>query len=528
LIERDTLVAEAVVGFLQQGGDVAEVQASVGGLQNGGPLPDVVLIRAELAGSGGGLDGCAVADGIKAAERTQDLPVVVYWTDSTSVELHRSGATPADAYLGWPFSADMLLDQIHLLTDGAALAVPLAEPEGGDHLIAEEEVAADGELESLFSELPSVMEMPGAAAPVVAAAPAEELPQISPEFVQPLEEVVEEGPEPTPAPLPDPMARATYDPLAVGLSLDQEIRDEDPRDDPEPPEADPGDMLPPETTAESIPAPPPALEAVDAELQELVAGLDAVALESTKELPAFDDHDLDALAEEALIPLPSADLAESAESAESAGMAEPAPPVAPDSLDAAVEAEFGIDLPPPPSADLAPPAASTAPAHTGQMEAALEAAGQAATAARQQAEAAREQVEEIAAQLRATEDRAATERAQLAAMIETVEAERVRAAALEQDVVRLGRELEQAQAAIGHVKGELESAQRSAAAQQAEAEAATAQAVSEALAEGDERSHEAQRALALLQARSARDEAVFERVGKAVRIAMAVLEDRSK
>ena len=505
MIEQDAEIARAVLGFVSSGGDVAEHVTSASGLFNGEELPDVVVVRAELPGDDGVVGGCSVADGIKAGERTGGLPVVVYCTDPATVESHRAGVSPADAYLPWPFSADALLDQIHMLTDGAALAAPESGIEaGGEHLLGVEEVPAEGELEELFN---TPLPAPGSEAPTVSIP---DLPEISAELIQPIEpmEVIEpvqtEDPGPTPLPDSDNLARTMYDPLAVGLTHEDDERDE--LDEPD---------------ADVIAGPAPGLAAADLELQELVDGLDASALESTREIPAVDDDALDALAAEAALPLPEAPspLPEA-----------PSPlPEAP-SLDAAVEAEFGAALPPPPPPSALPsqlpvaladttldsPPVPQASAHNEQMEAALEAAGRAARAAKEQAEAARTQVEEIATKLGMAKDEAASERARAAALLESLEAERARAAALEQDVTRLTTETaklraesEQLRAAVAELTAT--------AADMEQARQATAALAAAHAGELSERDH-----------RIANDAAVFERVGKAVRIAAALLEERSR
>ncbi len=560
LIERDAEIVQTVLGFLNQGGDVAEHATNTGGLQNGGALPDVVVVRAELHGPGGPLQGCDMADGIKSGERTSGLPVVLYSADPLAIDAHRSGNTPADAYLSWPFSADVLLDQIHLLTDGAALAAPLSAPEVGDeHLIAEE-VPADGELEQLFNTpLPppgEAMAMArGSEDPTVSNA---ELPQISADLIEaiPLSPPGAPEPEPTldapplpplpplpamqaePAPAPvqslapepdlealaapvaratplpesDNLARTLYDPLPVGLQ----------------PETD-----------EPVGA-APALQAADAELQELVAGLDAAALETTREVPAVDESELDALAEAAILPEAPPPPPQTPE---------PAPMADSPSLDAAVEAEFGVDLPPPPppapatpapapatpapapepvvAAPVAAPPPAAAPpasappppaaaAHNAQKVAALEAAGQAARAAKEQAEAASAQVEEMAVELRSAKDEAAVERARASELLESLEAERVRAAALEQDVVRLDRRIEENAAVAERAAASVAEAAATAAAAEGAREAAVRQASA----------HAGQ--LAALTQRAQADDAVFERVTKAVRIAAAILDERDR
>ena len=520
LIERDVEVAQAVIGFLSSGGDVAEHATHAGPLANGGALPDVVVVRAELPDAEGRNEGCALADGIKAGERTRDLPVVMYSTDASTVASHKSGGSPADAYLSWPFSADALLDQIHLLTDGAALAAlaaPITNPEAVDeHLIAEEEVPTDGELEQLF-DTPPPPPM-GNDEPTVSMP---DLPVISPDMIQPLEASpssepeVEQRPGPTPLPDSDNFAGTMYDPLAVGLT---HVDDEAPGD--EPPVGA---------------GPMPGLDAADAELQDLVNGLDAAAFESTREIPAVDDSELDALMEEvALGPPPTQSDPAIPTPAEPA--AAPAPPSVP-SLDAVVDAEYGAELPPPPppgpAGDLrdttlestpAPPSADTAvaaaasvapdpaveqpsaAAHNAQMAAALEVAGDAARAAKEQAEAARTQVQEMAATLGLAKQEAATERAQAASLLESLESERVRAAALEQDVVRLGNEIAVLSATVDAAEQARQNAVQNANAQAEQ----TASQISE------------------LGARSQTDAAVFERVGKAVRIAAALLEERKR
>jgi len=348
-----------------------------------------------------------------------------------------------------------------------------------------------------------------------------DLPLISPDMIQPLEASpasepeVEQRPGPTPPPDSDNFAGTMYDPLAVGLT---HVDDEAPGD--EPPVGA---------------GPMPGLDAADAELQDLVNGLDAAAFESTREIPAVDDSELDALMEEvALGPPPTQSDPVIPAPAEPA--AAPAPPSGP-SLDAVVDAEYGAELPPPPppgpAADLrdttlestpAPPsadaavaaAASVAPgpvveqpsaaAHNAQMAAALEVAGDAARAAKEQAEAARTQVQEMAATLGLAKQEAATERAQAASLLESLESERVRAAALEQDVVRLGNEIAVLRATVDAAEQARQNAVQNANAQAEQ----TASQISE------------------LGARSQTDAAVFERVGKAVRIAAALLEERKR